>query len=237
MGKQSRARRRRRRKRRRAKVRDAPSSSKALVKSNQRSGSNLRLRMLPLELARGHDGFLRGMPEPVVILGIYCDDTSATRLVGRFIYRFRRPGRFPCKVPTLEPSAEEQLVLHNLPARFTIVALAVEEDSGDGVQMLFAGLERGDQLVVWTDDTATATPLHLDELPLDWQGAAAGHRLHLMLDGNEPEQGLRGDDWVAANILVTDDALRKRQRIRLRFVSADARNDWTTNISFAIRQA
>ena len=103
---------------------------------------------------------------------------------------------------------------------------------------MFAGLER--RAINWWYGPTTPRPpppLHLDELPERWPGPAAGHRLHLMLDGKDPEQGIRGDDWVGANIFVTDDGLRKRQRIRMRFVSPDQRNDWTAEIGFAIRHS
>ncbi len=55
----------------------------------------MRMSVHSLEVARGHDGFLRGDPEPVVIAALYAAIPGEMSLVGRALSRFDAPRPFP----------------------------------------------------------------------------------------------------------------------------------------------
>lgn len=202
---------------------------------DERTSTRLYLRMGSLEIAKGHDGLLRGMPEPVILIGVYCLDRRGARLVARFVYHFERPVRLPDKVEPREPSNERQVFTHDPGASLAIVALAVEEDNGRGVQDMFAALHHGDTIVVWTDEAGASTPRHLGELPEVWLERDVGRPVHLLIDDRDPARDLTGDDWIAAAIAVHDTA-RGRQHHRFRFVSQDGRNDWSAAFEFSLRR-
>ncbi|MBZ0234761.1 MAG: hypothetical protein K8M05_20690 [Deltaproteobacteria bacterium] len=196
----------------------------------------LSVRMEALELATGHDGLLRGAPEPVVVIGVYAAGGDRTRLAGRSVYRFARPGAFPCKVAAREPASDACTLVAAPGDRLVILALAVEEDRGRGVQALFAELERGDGILVWSTDRAMPAPLHLHELEGALVDPDLGHRVELLLGEHDPARHLDGDDWVGAAVLHADLAVRPR-RHRLHLRSADGRNDWTAQVEVSVRRA
>ncbi len=226
MGKNSR---RRKRKRNR---------NQALARREAAPGSLLRVRLEleQLELARGHDGLLRGAPEPALIVAVYGTTTEHAHLAGRYLYRFERPGSFPCKVTPRERSQESCLVVVASGAKVVLLALAVEEDSGRGLQSLYAALEPGDDVVLWTPGSVTPAPLHLYEPAPPELGPDLGHRVHLLLDGHDPSEQLPGDDWIDASVLYTS-ATTQTRRHRLHFRAADGRNDWTAELALTLRRA
>lgn len=194
------------------------------------------LRMDPLELARGYDGLLRGAPEPVVMLAVYGAGPEHARLAGRSLFRFERPGAFPCKVAAREPAADPCTVVVEPAGRLVILALAVEEDSGRGVQALYAELERGDAIMVWSSDGVLPVPQHLYELDAPSVAADRGHRVQVLLGERDPARRLDGDDWVDAAVLHSTLEVRQAQH-RLHLCSADGRNDWTAQVEVRVRRA
>lgn len=225
----SKASRRRRRSKRR---RNKRQSQQALVRVD--GGVRIDLRVRQLELARGYDGFLRGMPEPTMLVGLYRIDGSHARSLGRYLYRFERPGEFPTKVAPRESSQESLTMVPSSDTRVVLLALAVEEDSSHGLQHLYAELEHGDAVVAWTEHEAAPVPMHLPELSAGPLAPDLGHRIHLMFGERDPSRQLRGDDWIDANLLWTR-LTSKRCVHRLHFVSADGRNDWTAEVELALR--
>ena len=100
-------------------------------------------------MAKGYDGLLRGMPEATLLVGLYRVGPAHARLVGRYLYRFERPSEFPTKVGPREASNESLAVPLPRGTRLAMLVLAVEEDSGRGLQSLFAALEPGE--TAWFD--------------------------------------------------------------------------------------
>lgn len=196
----------------------------------------VELRVEQLELARGHDGLLRGAPEPTLVVAVYAATRHEVRLVGRYLYRFDRPGAFPCKVSTAEPSAESCIVVVEHASRIVLLALAIEEDSGRGLQSVYAELDRGDTIVVWAPDQRDALPTHLHELDPRIMAPDLGHRVHVLVDGRELSRQAAGDDWVDAVVLHGAPAIVSR-RHRLRFCTPDGRNDWTAELRLSMRRA
>lgn len=225
MGGKSRKRRKTRRKRR----------TKALAV--RRPGAfRIGLRIDELELARGHDGLLRGSPEPTLLLAVYRVDATTVTTHGRYLYRFECPASLPAKVAPQESSNESIVVPFSEGARIVVLVLAVEEDSGQGLQALYAELENGDAVVAWLEPGGGDHPMHLPELTTDALVADAPHRIHLVFDDRDPSQQLSGDDWIGA-ALVWAPLETGRGRHRLHFVSADARNDWTAELELTLRRA
>ncbi len=185
---------------------------------------------MQLEVAKGHDGFLRGAPEPTLVVGLYRVDEAEVRLLGRYLYRFAQPSSIPAKVAPREPSHEWVVQRLDTTSRVVLLALAAEEDSGRGLQHLYAELEHGAAVMAWTDTGGAADPGHLAELADEGRLAAGrAHRVHVMFDDRDPSARLPGDDWVDANLLWTPSG-PGRQRYRLHFVSPDGRNDWTAEL-------
>jgi hypothetical protein len=203
-----------------------------------RAGVVLRvqLRMGQLELAKGDDGLLRGEPEPTLLVAVYCATAAHTRLGGRYLYRFERPGGYPCKVSTREPSREGCVVEVEPGARLVVVALAVEADSGGGLQALYAELERGDRIVVWESDSTILIPLHLHELEAPALAPGLVHRVRLSFGEYDPAAQLEGDDWVDAAVLHAAPEVQRGLH-RLHFCSDDGRNDWTAELELAVQRA
>lgn len=192
---------------------------------------------MQLEVAKGHDGWLRGAPEPALTLGLYRIDDEEVRLLGRFLYRFERPSSIPAKVAPREPSKEWVVQRLAKTTRLALLVLAAEEDNGRGLQHLYAELEHGASVLAWTESGEAAEPLHLHELTVAAKlPPARAHRVHLMFEDRDPSVRLAGDDWVDANILWTAN-LPGSRRYRLHFVSPDGRNDWTAELDLVLGSA
>lgn len=225
MGKNSRRRRRRRK-------REQQSRALALVGGG--STWRLGLQVRELELAKGYDGLLRGMPEPVLIVGLYRVGSAHARLVGRYLYRFERPGGFPTKVAPRVRSDESLALTLPKNTRLAVLVVAVEEDSGRGLQALYAALEAGDAVVVWTDQGPAPEPVHLPELCARAEAEGVPHRVQLLLGEHDPSRDLQGDDFIDANLLWTAASVGRREH-RMHLVAADGRNDWTAIVQLQLR--
>ncbi|MCX4247241.1 hypothetical protein [Paraliomyxa miuraensis] len=193
------------------------------------------LRMEQLELARGYDGLLRGAPEPTLIVAVFGATAEHVRLAGRFLYRFERPGGFPCKVSPREPSRESCMVVLGPGARVVLLVLALEEDSGRGLQAAYAALERAEAIVVWGSEHGSPLPMHLSELDPTVLLPHLGHRVHVLVDGHDLGQHTPGDDWVDAGV-VHGLPVAGSKRYRLHLCSPDGRNDWTAELLVGMRK-
>jgi hypothetical protein len=233
---------RRRQRRKRKAVALAPREGAAVepagVDAGSRAGAVLRvqLRMGQLELAKGHDGLLRGEPEPTLLVAVYCATAEHTRLGGRYLYRFECPGGYPCKVSPREPSREACVVEVDPGARLVLLALAVEEDSGRGLQALYAALERGESIVVSASDSTVFIPLHLHECDAPALAPGLGHRVHLSFGEHDPATQTEGDGWVAAVVLHAAPVVQQGLH-RLHFRAGDGRNDWTAELEVVVQRA
>lgn len=170
------------------------------------------------------------------MVGVYGVDATGVSTCGRFLYRFERPSDVPGKVAPLERSNESVIVPLFEDARVVLVVLAVEEDSGRGLQTLYAELERGEVIVAWDESSRGVSPAYLSELTAAGLAASVAHRIHLMFEDRDPSKDLRGDDWIGAG-LVWAPLESGQGRHRLHFVSPDGRNDWTAELELVIRHA
>lgn len=181
------------------------------------------LRLDSLEIARGHDGLLRGRPEPAVLLAMFGCAPGHAALLDRRVVRFRSPGAIPC---TLRP-AETVVMAPMLAPTDThalVIAIGVEVDGGGDVERLFGALEHAERWTAWEADAVDA-PRHLEEVATTC--AQRTRRVHLLLGGVAIEDG-RSDDVVGASVTSLEAGVRSRRDARFAMLSPDARNDWTS---------
>lgn len=199
-------------------------------KQRAEGGSNTRVLELALrsvELARGYDGPLRGAPEPALLFAVYRVTLEDVTLIGRRVVRLESSGVYPERLEVTGtdlgariPRVEGMRVL--------VLAAAVEEDDGRGVQRLYADLESPAQLAAWSVDAHVPEPVSL----LEWARTAplpapASARVHLVDAAGDLRDRRLGDDWIGAALFHLDDGDRRRAERRMRFLSEDGKNDWT----------
>jgi hypothetical protein len=186
--------------------------------------------MTQLEMARGHDGLLRGGPEPVIVVGVYMFDGVSVRMLGRTVQRFVAGHAFPT---TLEPEPAQYIrrqIQFDGSLRFLVLVLAVEEDGGKDVGRLYGMLERHHQLALWPKDGSDLNPRDLTSLAQDEDVWTEPTPVHVLDDGRTVGP-LESDDWVGACLFLVDGANEDRSSLyRAHLLSRDRRNDWTAMV-------
>lgn len=194
-------------------------------------GSRFSVALNHLEIAKGHDGLMRGAPEPVILLAAYMLESAGARLLARTIYRVDAPKKFPCKV---EPREQDILTAYYKPTRpgaVLLLGLAVEEDNSTGVSSLFADLEKADSLSLWPQFFDVPEPLDLAELLFVSDAWQQPRRVDIMYNNQFLSERCTGDKWIGACAFVAPIEHRRADVVRMHFVSADERNDWSAQLS------
>jgi hypothetical protein len=183
-----------------------------------------------VEFACGHDGLLRGAPEPVIIAGIYQIVDQAAELVGRGLVRLRPTGSFPS---TLAWDDTTPLMAGRTRTRpgdlLVLLACALEADAGDDIEALYADLSDSGAFRVWPADGLDAVvpaPVTLVEVSPS-EAAPLVPRVHVIRRGVDLRDGCPADDFVGACAVAVAAARGVDHAFRLRFVSPDGLNDWT----------
>jgi hypothetical protein len=185
-----------------------------------------------LEIARGHDGLLRGAPEPVLILAAYLVDETQVRTLGRALHRFapRRP--FPSRVAPDQVRSIAVEITHHVPIHIVVLALALEEDSSRGVQAAFGAVEHHGALTLWQSSSHDPTPMTLGELTGSDDAWRYPAPVHVLAANRDMAALCDGDKWVAGVAWVMHPSLNPSGgAFRLPFQSADRRNDWTALVT------
>ncbi len=195
-----------------------------------RSDRELRLDIARLELACGHDGFLRGAPEPVLLAGLYAADNQGLHLLGRGISRFAVPNRFPCEVEAAEASVIRYAARLEEDQRAVALLIALEEDSGEDLARVYAALERAGDLAVCPIDTAVPTPEPLAALAEGSAGWRRARLADLLLNGAQFDATCGRDKWVGA-VAFASGPSELGQEMRAHFRSDDGLNDWTALVT------
>ena len=188
------------------------------------------LRLDSVEITRGHDGFLRGDPEPTLILAAFAVARGNTYLLERTLRRLRATAPFPSEVTVGERllfSAD----LPGAPPRVALLGLAVEQDHGKDVEALYAALGHAESLDTWSISTPLPEPRGIEDLvdePPTRPPVAT--RVHLMRDGVDMGDACRHDNWIGAALLLLATDQPCVRRWRMPFLSADGRNDWTVRL-------
>ena len=181
-----------------------------------------------LELARGHDGLFRGRPEPVIVIGALLVDELESRVIGRAAVPFAVEGAYPVVSPAPAGASIRLRARIRDRGRVVVVAAAIERDAGDGVAAVYAALADPGALSAWFVDAQVPEPRGLVELGTAASASPTAGPARLIFGGCHLADLVRGDDWVGAGVAVVDVAgSSPGERLRLRFVDADGRNDWT----------
>jgi hypothetical protein len=198
----------------------------------------VRVELRQVEITAGHDGLLRGKPEPVILLFAYCVDFSAagaTSFLGGVVARLHPRTPFPCQLSVGKDGTVAMDVRRVCEARETdgllILALALEEDSSSDVQRLYQRLAEPRSIFLWDSHAPIPAPVTIATATTwtDRRGAQV-FSVHVMDGVHDLAEECGGDTWIGAQAVVTGYRQRDSE-CRLRFVSANQRNDWTALIA------
>ena len=180
-----------------------------------------------LEVARGHDGFLRGKPEPTLLVAAYrTNGPQPASLVGRLLVRAQLKSAIPCCVDLGEQELHYS-ARFALTERIALLALAVEENSGKGVEALYAATEAPDQILVYDAPEAEPVPRSLDEWARSEYRAPSAPPVEVLLGGECLAEVEGSDEYIAACAFSVSTQTRSEEVWRLPFIARDRRNDWT----------
>lgn len=196
--------------------------------------TRLRALLESIEFTRGHDGFLRGKPEPEILFALYAISTDSAVL----LQRNRRPVAVNGAYPTTTELPNKLMLNSRVPSgcrRLALLCLALEHDSGEDINTIYAGLVEDAAWQVRACDSALAAPFSLPELLfLQPTPAPAALPVELKLRGDRLEDLCQKDDWVGAGLLLLDGETDIRDLWRLRILSSSQRNDWTLKIEVRV---
>ena len=194
-----------------------------------------------LTVAKGHDGFMRGSPEPTLLVGAFLNDAGGAteRTLVRGLWRFASPRSMPSDVATAGEHQVRTDIFVTRPASIVLLAVAFEEDAGRDVAEVFSAMETAARLHVWREDEPAPHPLNLAELWLgnaDLGPAAFDHptRVNVHLDGKDLKRNCKSDDYVDALAVVLSANRTHRRDLRFHFRTHDGRNDWTAVMEIRI---
>lgn len=217
------------RKRRKRKRKRRGNKSQALVLAS-RQHYKLRLRPGELELARGHDGLLRGYPEPVFLVAVY-DVRAAKRcqLLARAAFRYDKVTELPGLVQPRDGGGVAGLRVAGEVA-VVVLAIAVEQDSSRDIQKLYVQLEQPDAIVAWPTTGVPETIEQLAEsLPREDPTA-----VEIKLGGRYPSEWFRSDDFISAAAACATISRHRPRDFDFPARSADGRNDWRARVSLRL---
>jgi len=182
-----------------------------------------------LEITRGHDGLLRGKPEPALLFGVYRVVTSTASLVGRLLRRISVTSAPPCVLPV--EGAELRYETRPREAeRFAVVALAVEEDSGDGVTALYGSLEAPETFALWSLAETVPEPRGLAAWVAGASEPPDATRVQLLVSERHAREVSVADDFVSACALSVVADGRQDEIWRMPFADESGRNQWTATV-------
>jgi hypothetical protein len=185
-----------------------------------------------LEVALGHDGFMRGAPEPVLMFAVWARDGREARMVGREIYRFDVSGPFPRKFPVPKPGPLETRLKHAGALDFLILGAALESDGGHDIGRIYGALEREDRLALWPQPADHVEPLRIVELDRRGQSWSTPTVVDLLVDDQLAAKTCQTDKWIGAVAWGVTPSPELRDRVfRLPFLAPDKRNDWTAFVT------
>ncbi|MBI5499971.1 MAG: hypothetical protein HY907_06990 [Deltaproteobacteria bacterium] len=195
------------------------------VPSGRKSGRRITATLDAVELARGHDGFLRGKPEPALLFAAWSVGPTSARLLGRALRLLPVRTPFPC---TTVPDEALLLRAASPPGhdRVALLVAALEVDAGTDVKWLYAALGDPDSVSVWFEDSPAPDPHGIAEAARAAPPPGASRPVRLLRGRVNVEDSCRADQWVGACLLVRPIGSAPTEE-RLRVVSADRRNDWT----------
>ncbi len=190
---------------------------------------SLLITIESLEVVRGHDGFLRGKPEPVMMVAAYRALPSSVSLVGRLLLKPRLVRDPPCKL-VLEGVELRYDTRPRELERFVLLALAVEQDSGEGVTALYETLEVPQALALWSLGEEVPAPRALGEWAPSVNAAPDAQPIELLVNARHAREVSASDDYISACALSLPIGERHDELWRLPFADEDGGNDWTATL-------
>ncbi len=186
----------------------------------------LDLELKAIEIARGYDGPLRGAPEPALVLAIYRVTAQDVTLIARRAVRLSARGVYPERIEVNDDLGARVPRVAGM--RVLVLAAMLEEDSGRGIERVYADLEATSSLAAWAVDAHVPDPISLIEWARSTPALAPSTaRVHLVDAAGDLRDQELGDDWIGAALFHLDDVRHERSERRMRFASQDGRNDWT----------
>jgi hypothetical protein len=227
MGRRGHARRRASRQAAQEKTKPKP-KPKTSPPETQQPGT-LRVMLERMELARGHDGLLRGGVEPRLLLAAFLMRSGKATLLGRSLTSVGTVTSYPHLSYVDEQALWLGLPRRSEPGAVSLLCLVLEEDSGRDIETLFGDLATPARFVGYDGHTDVPEPVPLAAM-MARPSTQAPHAepIQLLRDGRPLEDTLRHDDWIAASVIRLELAqVNTSTRWSVEARSHDRRNDWT----------
>lgn len=191
--------------------------------------ASIDIHVRALEIARGFDGWLRGDPEPVLLLAVYAVAGSHRNLLARDCCRILSEGPFPKLLTLPQPMHLRAEVPLSPSLCFVVVAIGLEEDADVETQRVYGLLERPEDLGFWSIHHHEPVPIGIVDLPRDQENWQYPRRTHLLADGRHVEGTCKQDKWIGCSAWSVFPR-GQQARYRAHFLSSDQKNDWTALI-------
>lgn len=202
--------------------------------SRNKARSRFRALLHEVEFVAGHDGFLRGKPEPELMFVAIAQDEERICLMQLSRRKLALSGKFPCVA-----ELPNKLVINARVPRWTrqiaLLCLAVENDGGKDIDLLATAL---DDLSAWktrSTDSSIAAPFALDELSvLPPTPAPTAMKVRLSYQGEDAGSLCKKDDWIAASLVLLDAFKVASNTWTMRLLSDDRKNDWKPKVELRL---
>lgn len=201
-------------------------------KRRQKSWKTLIVRLPALDLAKGHDGFMRGKPEPVLITVGYGLHAGGIELLGRALRRPEIRGAYPVSVATEAPELFRSSVQLSC-TRLALLTVALEEDDGKGVEQIYGALAEPQDLQLWRSDADVPAPVSLEQVEDLSLSASSDLQVNLIWGQSDLRDLCQQDSWIGASLVVLPLARSRWSRL-LRFVDEEERNDWSARLEIDV---
>ena len=195
----------------------------------------VQLQLTKVTFTKGHDGFLRGKPEPVLLAAALAAAHDRVELLARVQLPLRVTRSYPCTqtFPDPPPLLFEAKIAPE--QRLALLVMALESDKGTDITRLLVGLDQPGDWTVRAGDSALAAPFQLAELALlPHHQPPAAQPVHLTWRDKDVSGQCEADDWIGACLVLPQGGRRLLQGWELRFLSANRRNDWTAAVRLRV---
>ncbi len=202
---------------------------KATTQAHKAAPRSLQVSFEPLLVVEGKDGFLRGLPDPTLVLCAFAIDSAGhVRTALKGVVRFAVAGRAPAHAP---PSVSALASTSLAPTDIVVLVAALfEENGGADIRALAAALE--DHGGVSVVDIGGGVPVVHSLVEAAAVDVNAGMVARGILCGRRDPSRTTSDQWVGGALLVLAGGKKQRawraHRVALR--SADGRQDWVLSL-------
>ncbi|HKO49054.1 MAG TPA: antibiotic biosynthesis monooxygenase [Polyangiaceae bacterium] len=190
-----------------------------------------------IEVASVHDGFLRGAPEPCILIGCYSLNGAEPAPLGRALYRFSLDSldsRAPCTLAPCERVLDLPVLIERFPVRLCVLLLAFEENGSSDIRSAYQDLADPASFFVWSSRHSEPDPLRVGAHAATLQPNHCD-RVHMLRDGEPLHAAAHDDTWIgAASGVIEFTGPGQETVLRYHTRSLDGRNDWLTELSFRL---